>query len=62
MVVVAVHATQFHVLAVDFQHLANTLHTLHTEVVFKPFIVLTIPKQLHGKGIEPRLLGRPEPR
>ena len=64
MVVVSVHTPQFHVLAIDFKHLANTLHTFHSEMVFKLFIVLTIlhAKQLHGKRIEPGLLCRPQPR
>ena len=61
MVVVAVHAPQLHVPSVDFQHFAHALHALHTEVVFKLFIVLTIlhAEQLHGKRIEPGLLCRP---
>ena len=64
MMVVAVHAAQLHVLTVDLEHLADTLHTLHAEVVVEVLIVFTIfhAKQFHGVRIEPGFLGRPKAR
>ena len=42
MVVVTVHATQFHVLAVNLKHLAHTFHTLHAQMVVEVLIVAVI--------------------
>ena len=33
MMVVTIHTTQFHILAIDLKHLAHALHTLHTQMV-----------------------------
>ena len=54
MVVVTVHATQFHVLAVNLEDLANTLHSFHAEVVFEMLIT-----QFDAERIEVGLLSRP---
>ena len=60
MMVMAIHATQLHVLAVDLEDLADNLHLLHTKVVVEmlddgAFLV----EQFHAERIETRLLGRP---
>ena len=56
VVVVAVHAAQLHVLAVDLEHLADDLDLLHAEVV-----VEVLSPQVDAERIEVGLLGRPEP-
>ena len=61
MMVMAIHATQLHVLAVDLEDLADNLHLLHTKVVVEmlddgAFLV----EQFHTERIEIRLLGRPQ--
>ena len=60
MVVMAIHATQLHVLAVDLEDLADNLHLLHTKMVVEmlndgAFLV----EKFYTERIEIRLLGRP---
>ena len=63
MMVVTVHAAQFHVLAVNLEHLAHDFHALHAEVVVELLDgVVIIVIQAHTEGIEIRLLCRPQPR
>ena len=63
MMVVAVHAAQFYVFAVNLEDLADAFHALYAEVIFKRFIVLDVLSiKLHGERIEPGLLGRPQAR
>ena len=64
MMVVTVHTTQLHVLAIDLKDLANDFYLLHTKMIVECFVVLTVlrAKQLQGEGIKPRLLGSPKTR
>ena len=55
MVVVTVHTTQLHVLAVNFKDLADALHTLHTQMVVEVLVA-----QLYTVVIEVGLLCRPQ--
>ena len=65
MVVVAVDAAQFHVLSVDFEHLAHALHALHAKVVVEMFYDLFLASllwrgfQFQAECIEVGLFRRP---
>ena len=60
MVVVAVHPAQFHVLAIDFKHLAHTFHALHAQMIVEVLDDLSLfILQLHAERVEVRFLGRP---
>ena len=61
MVVMTVHATQFHILTVNFENLTHNLHLLHTQVIVEvlddsPLHIL----QLNAEWVEVGLLGRPQ--
>ena len=60
MMVVTVYTAQFHIPAVDLEHLADDLHLLHTQVVVEVLDdgALGIV-QLDAEGVEVRLLCRP---
>ena len=61
MVIVAIDTTQFHVLAVNLKHLANTFHALHAKMVVEVLDGVTLfVLQFHAEGVEVRLLGRPK--
>ena len=52
MMVVTVHATQFHVLSVDFKHLADNLHLLHTQMVVEVLnYAVVLVSQFDAEGI-----------
>ena len=57
MVVVTVHATQLHILAVNLKHLANTFHTLHAQMVVEVLVA-----HLNAIWVEVWLFGRPQQR
>ena len=58
MVVVTVHTTQFHVLAINLEHLADNLHLLHAEMVVEMLDDCTfLIQQLDAERIQIRLLG-----
>ena len=63
MVVVAVHASQLHVAAIDLEDLTDTLHTLDAEVVVKVFHKGSfVVDEFYAEGVEIGLLCRPEAR
>ena len=60
MVVVTVYAAQFHILAIDFEHLAHTFHALHTQMIVEMLYCLSLlVLQLNAERVEVRFLGRP---
>ena len=63
MMVVTVHTTQFHVLAVDFEHFAHNLHAFHAKVIVEMLnhMAFTVA-QLHTERIKVGLFGRPKQR
>ena len=59
MMVVTVYATEFHIFAVDFEHLANDLHFLDTCLIIKMFGALLAVEKFDVEGIEIWLFSRP---
>jgi len=57
---VTVYATEFHVFAVDFEHLANNLHFLDTCLKIKMFGALFAVEKFNVEGIEIWLFSRPK--
>ena len=61
VVIMTVHTTQFHVLAVDLKDLADTLYTLHAQMIVEMFKNTTLSVcQLNAERIEIRFLCRPK--
>ena len=62
MVIVTIHTTQLHVLAVNLKHLTRAFHTLHAQMVVEVFEDLFNRSgfQLNAERIEIRFLSRPQ--
>ena len=60
VMIMTIHATQFHVLAINFENLANYLNLLHTKMIVEVLdgVTLSVLK-FHAEGVEIRFLGRP---
>ena len=58
MVVMAIDTSQLHVPTINLEHLADTLHTLHAQMIVKMFChVAPSIKQFDAERIEVRLFG-----
>ena len=59
--VVPVHAAQFHILAVDLEHLAHALHTFHSQMIVEVLRhVAFLVHQFDGERVEVGFLCRPQ--